>query len=136
MSSPSYECCICLEDINYNEGKEINRIITCKGCKNHFHRGCILKSGRAKCPLCRQSIAMETAKYQNYTFNNMDDHNRYLFDIDIYLKKWKNQKCISDNHHFILETLGDWGIHQGELSFDYNCMYIKCTQCDCHEIIG
>lgn len=128
----SNDCCICLEEINPDGDHDS---ITCDTCKNQFHYECLLKSKQTTCPLCRQSIKIKSSVYTNYTFNNMDDHNRYVFKIDNYINKWRNPSCIKDNHHFLLETLGDWGMHRGELRFDYKFMYIKCSHCDCFDII-
>ncbi len=125
------ECCICLEEIN----KKHKDVVTCTTCNNLFHYNCIIKSEQTTCPLCRQSIINNSTNYKNYCFNNMDDHNRYLFKIDTYLKKWKRQNCLAENHHFTLETLGDWGLFRGELRFDYKYMYIKCTQCNKVDIV-
>ena len=30
------------------------------------------------------------------------------FDLNKYLNIWKNKNCINDNHHIIIETIGDW----------------------------
>lgn len=120
------ECIICLEQ-NCTED-----CFSCDTCKNVFHNSCIVKIKNKLCPICRCSIKK---KYNNYTFNNMDLNRN--FDIDYYINKWNNRKCINSNHLFELETLGEWNVNNNtwDLIFEYKYMHIKCVNCEKNIIV-
>ena len=115
------QCCICLDNIENNNNYK------CNHCNNNFHYKCILQLKKNICPLCRNSIIINNnnTKY-NITFNNMTDNNN--FDLNQYIEKWSDKKCLELNHNFKLETLGDWD-YDSELIFKFRYMYIECLDC-------
>jgi len=121
------ECVICLEEVD----KHTN--FKCKLCKNIFHTKCIYNLKEKKCPLCREEIKIEIKSKHNCIFNNMNDND--IYDVDKYISKWVRKTCISNNHKFCLETLGDWEMSSNELIFKYTCMYIECADCNISTII-
>ena len=86
-----------------------------------------------KCPLCREKIKIEIKSKHNCIFNNMNDND--IYDVDKYINKLGRKTCISNNHKFCLETLGDWEMSNSELIFKYTCMYIECADCNISTII-
>ena len=124
------ECCICLDEIKETE----NDIVTCIHCKNYFHSKCI-NSWNNNCPLCRKTLR-ENDVNRTYTFNNMNNDYHNLKKI---LTAWDNNhnKCYEENHHLIIETLGEWSSEgRGtDLSFKYTCMHVECPTCKVSTII-
>ena len=57
------------------------------------------------------------------------------FDIQYYISQWKDKQCVQNSHHFELETLGDWDYIDNNLTFNYTCMYVKCTNCNKDTIV-
>lgn len=121
-------CVICLEPM-------ISNTYNCNNCRNDFHIDCIKKLKKKECPLCRNSIIIPYKSNYNVTFNNMDETNR-IYDIDFYINKWYDKNCLHNNHHFILETLGDWIMDDNDLKFKYKCMYLECNVCKKNKIIN
>ena len=121
-------CVICLDSMN-------NTTYNCNNCNNNFHIECIKKLKKKQCPLCRNCIIIPYNSDYNVTFNNMDETDR-IYDINLYINKWYDKKCLDNKHHFILETLGDWIMDNNNLKFKYKCMYLECTVCKKNKIIN
>ena len=122
-------CSICLENINQESYDKFK----CNQCNNTFHFSCILNLKKNICPLCRSKIKYKQT-YNNYTFNNMNSSNKY--NIDYYIYKWNDKKCISSNHKFKLETLGDWNFDNNyKPIFTFKSMYVQCINCCTSNII-
>ena len=47
-----------------------------------------------------------------------------VYNIDKYIDKWGRKTCLDNNHKFRLETLGDWGLRNGRLTFKYTYVCI------------
>lgn len=121
------ECVICLEPINEHKN------FKCKECKNIFHAQCIYNLIEKECPLCRTPIKIEVNSKYNCIFNNMNEN--VIYDVDKYINKWGRKTCLSNNHKFCLETLGDWGIFNRKLKFKYTCMHVQCVDCNISTIM-
>lgn len=121
------ECVICLEPVSNNKN------FKCKKCKNIFHSKCIYNLIEKECPLCRERIKIEVNSKYNCIFNNMNENN--IYDVDKYINKWGRKTCLSNNHKFCLETLGDWGMSSRGLTFKYTCMHIECVDCNISTIM-
>ena len=50
----------------------------------------------------------------------MTDNNN--FNLNQYIQKWSDKKCLQLNHNFKLETLGDWDF-DSELIFKFRFIY-------------
>lgn len=123
------ECVICLESID----KTIDTFMKCNVCENIFHKKCIYNLKKKECPLCRTKINVNYSNKYNAIFNNMNDDE--VYNIDKYIDKWGRKTCLDNNHKFRLETLGDWGLRNGRLTFKYTCMHIQCIDCDISTIM-
>ena len=128
-------CPICLDTI------EINDISKPYICNHIYHKDCIKNlytSGckrKYNCSLCNERVKYEY-KYTNFVFNNMLEGEK-IFDIDIYINKWKYKNCIINNHKLLIETLGDWDMSSTRnLVFTYKSMYIECLHCKSTQIIN
>ena len=122
-----YECVICLEPVDKKKN------FKCKTCENIFHTKCIYNLNEKVCPLCRAEIKIMVESKYNCIFNNMNENN--IYDVDKYIDKWGRKTCLSNNHKFCLETLGNWDMTSGRLQFDYTCMHIQCVDCDISTIM-
>ena len=120
------QCCICLDTILNNNTYK------CSHCNNIFHHDCILQLKKNICPLCRNTIIINNNTKYNITFNNMTDNNN--FNLNQYIQKWSDKKCLQLNHNFKLETLGDWDF-DSELIFKFRFMHIECLDCKKNIII-
>ena len=127
--SMEHECVICLESMDENA----NSVIECESCRNIFHKKCIYKLQKKECPLCRERIQLNNSTNFNIVFNNMNEDD--VYDIDKYVNKWGRKTCLSNDHRFCLETLGDWGLSDTGLVFKYTCMHIQCIDCDISTIM-
>lgn len=128
-SNTECECVICLEKVDKNKN------FKCRTCNNIFHTKCIYDLKEKKCPLCREKIKIVHKSNYNVIFNNMNDND--VYDIDKYINKWGRKTCLSNNHKFCLETLGDWGLNSNttDLKFKYTCMHIQCVDCNISTIM-
>jgi len=121
------ECVICLETVDKNKN------FKCSTCKNIFHTKCIYNLIEKECPLCRTEIKIIINTKYNCIFNNMNQND--IHDIDKYINKWGRKTCVSNNHKFCLETLGNWDMGSRGLEFKYTCMHIQCVDCNISTIM-
>ena len=136
MNANALECVICLDEI-----KDKDKEYKCYSCDNYFHHDCIVNLKKKACPLCREKIIYfqkdlkYNVSYKNIKFNNLTT--RINYDLDKFISKWKNNKCIEYNHCIKLETLGEWvfdGLNK-ELNLRYTCMYMECENCNISQIV-
>ena len=119
-------CAICLDPIE-KEYKPYN-------CNHFYHQECIkiLESSscamKTRCSLCKAiRIDKNRIKYDNYKLNNFLDNS---VNVQYFLNKWPDKKCMDNNHHFNLETLGDWFMNNSnEFKMSFRMMHINCKNC-------
>jgi hypothetical protein len=93
----SYEidtCGICLNQMKHHEKYQQFE------CSHYFHKKCIHKWNRS-CPICRNSSYKNKTHHVDISgFRDMPNEVPFEYH-HIYLKTWKKEECIRNNHHII-----------------------------------
>jgi hypothetical protein len=106
MSESDLICCICLDELNIKEYKNISTTF----CNHSFHTSCLMKVKKNKCPLCC-SLVYEEEQINEYPEISRNQHRPAQIDeyseisIFEFYNLSRNQPRPVTSKNFLIATL-------------------------------